>query len=340
MQWRERKNIGNKDLTPLGACKKSLLIGSIMKKQLLELLICPSCLPSEFELHAEISAEENNDIETATLWCPTCEAQYIIRDGIAFLVPGTEMQDEAENKYETKEVVSSYLWSHYGELLNDSNSSTAYTVWFEQMLPHGGVALDAGGAVGRFTFEMSRKCDFAICIDNSKAFIQTARKLMKNRRLTFELKEEGFLTKEATINIPDQCLGEKVEFIVGDALALPIRKKTISSFSSLNLIDKVASPMHHLEEMNRVMKDSDVQFLLSDPFSWSKEAADVDEWLGGKIDGKFSGRGLDNIKKLLRNSAKLAPGWQVDDSGKVWWKIRTHSNHYELIQSCFVKASR
>ena len=43
---------------------------------------------------------------------------------------------------------------------------------------------------------------------------------------------------------------------------------------------------------------------------------------------------------LADPAGELAPAWQVDESGHVWWKIRTHANHYELIRSCFVRASR
>jgi hypothetical protein len=34
------------------------------------------------------------------------------------------------------------------------------------------------------------------------------------------------------------------------------------------------------------------------------------------------------------------PTWKVNDHGHIWWKIRTHSNHFELIRSCFIKAQR
>lgn len=312
-----------------------------MKKQLLELLICPSCLPSEFELKAEIFTEEREDIISASLTCPACATQYPIKDGVVFLAPQQSGPLETENKYETKEVVSSYLWSHYSELLDDPNGSEAYDVWSRQIRPHSGVGLDIGAAVGRFTFELSEICDLAIGVDNSVAFIKTARELMQKRQMTFALKEEGFLTREVTMNLPERWRSDKVEFIVADAMALPFRANTVSSSSSLNLIDKVPSPITHLEEINRLSRESNAQILLSDPFSWSEEAAEHTQWLGGQKEGPFSGRGLDNIKELfLGGVGKLSPEWQMDDSGKVWWKIRTHTNHYEMIQSCFIKISR
>jgi hypothetical protein len=93
--------------------------------------------------------------------------------------------------------------------------------------------------------------------------------------------------------------------------------------------------------MNRVTRDREAQFLLSDPFSWSVEAAPAEAWLGGTAGGRFAGRGQANIASLLADPAgELAPVWQVDETGHVWWKIRTHANHYELIRSCFIRACR
>jgi SAM-dependent methyltransferase len=273
--------------------------------------------------------------------CQHCSARFPVTDGIALLDPHARDNSRQANKYETAEVVSSYLWSQYGDLLDDDQASTAYATWAGMMRPQAGVALDAGGAVGRFAFEMSERCDFAIGIDTSVAFIRAARQLMQERSLTFALKEEGQLGREATIRLPDSWRSERVDFLVANALALPLRKDAIGLFASLNLVDKVPAPLDHLREMNRVTRDREAQFLLSDPFSWSVEAAPAEAWLGGTAGGRFAGRGQANIASLLADPAgELAPVWQVDETGHVWWKIRTHANHYELIRSCFIRACR
>lgn len=312
-----------------------------MKKQLLEFLICPKCLPQEVSFVAFIVQEQDGDIGTGMLKCPNCDTRFSITDGIAFLDPDGNGSGKETNKYETDEVVSSYLWSQFGELLSDEQATPAYSTWAGLIHPQGGIALDAGGAVGRFTFEMSSRCDFAVGIDTSHAFIRAARQLMRYRTMTVLLKDEGLLHREATIHLPEQWRSDKVEFVVANALALPFRKNSISTFSSLNLVDKVPSPLRHLREMNRVTRDAGAQFLLSDPFSWSIEAAPVDQWLGGKTEGPFAGKGLANVAALLAEGrGEWAPSWRVDEPGSVWWKIRTHSNHYELIRSCFIHACR
>jgi hypothetical protein len=93
--------------------------------------------------------------------------------------------------------------------------------------------------------------------------------------------------------------------------------------------------------MDRVSRKSDAQCLISDPFSWSTDSSPIDEWLGGKDKGPFSGYGIENIAKILDSKETfLFPPWQVLYKGHVWWKLRTHRNHFELIRSLFIKAVR
>ncbi|MBW1797684.1 MAG: methyltransferase domain-containing protein, partial [Deltaproteobacteria bacterium] len=272
-----------------------------MKKILLEMLICPTCLPDEHRLNDNIIQEEGEDIITGSLTCNQCKKHYLIRDGIVFLNPiSLKNKEKADSKYETAPVLSSYLWSHYGDILHESKTSVAYSEWADLMHKRSGVAIDAGSALGRFSFEMSRKSDFVVGIDNSLPFIKASRELMLKRRMKIKLKQEGVLSSEETLYLPEAWNSDKVEFIVGDAQALPFKSETFSSLASLNLVDKVPLPMQHLKEMNRVAKEKEAQFIISDPFSWSKDVADEKDWLGGTDSGPYSGRGIDNIIALLK----------------------------------------
>jgi len=312
-----------------------------VKRIVLKMLICPACLPDEHDLNSDITEEQKGDIVTGTLTCGKCGKAFPIRNGTAFLSPTGPTKKETSNaKYETIPVLSSYLWSHYSDLLSAPEKS-AYGEWAELVERSSGIAVDAGCAVGRFTFEMSRKSDFVIGVDDSVSFIESARELMTHRRIRVGLQQEGLLTKEETIYLPEIWNSDKVEFVVGDAQALPFRSRTFSSLASLNLIDKVPFPMKHLKEMNRVAIEKGAQFLFSDPFSWSTEIADEKDWLGGTDKGPYSGRGMDNVMAIFKSKKDgLLPEWRIEKDGHVWWKIRTHANHFELIRSCFVKSFR
>jgi uncharacterized protein YbaR (Trm112 family) len=312
-----------------------------MKRTLLEMLICPSCLPEEHRFREKVLKSSREDLLEGTLQCEQCGSEYRIQDGIAFLDPHHSEEAVASNRYETSPVQSSYLWSHFGDLLDDEEATDAYRKWAALMHPCTGPCLDTGSAVGRFSFEMANKCEFVIGIDNSVAFIRAARDLMVQRRANLALAVEGSLTQARTLILPHDWRTDNMEFIVADALALPFRSEVFSAVSSLNVVDKVPKPIIHIAEINRSAKKNHAQFLFSDPFSWSTAAAREEDWLGGTSTGSFAGRGKDNIIALLEGrKGDIAPPWKIQDHGHVWWKIRTHTNHFELIRSCFVKAVR
>ncbi|ODA43653.1 SAM-dependent methyltransferase [Thermodesulfovibrio sp. N1] len=305
---------------------------------MLEILICPSCLPEENYLELKHYIHEYNDIVSGNLICNKCGTKYRIENGIAILTPNPNWTPSKDNKYENPKVISSYLWSHYGDWFNDTEWIPAYPKWASLINSVNGISLDIGSAVGRTVFELANKSKFSIGIDLSLSFVKTARELMKNRELNFELIEEGYITKPAKIKLPDGYQRENIDFIVADALALPFKREVFKCVISLNVIDKVSLPFKHIEEMNRVSSFKDAQLLISDPFSWSEEVAKIGDWLGGKREGDYSGYGIENIVEILKN--QIYPSWIIADTGEVFWKIRNHRNHFEFIRSLYVKASR
>ncbi|MEJ5301440.1 MAG: methyltransferase domain-containing protein [Thermodesulforhabdaceae bacterium] len=312
-----------------------------MKDFVIEFLICPSCLPEEYSLHERIKHRDGNDIISGELLCPNCRKVFPICDGVALLNITPEQIPLPGNKYETPQSLSSYLWGHYGNLMGEEEHIDAYQTWVDVVDESRGLALDIGCAVGRFSLEMSTKSDMVVGIDLSLLFIKTARKIAKEGSLKAKLFEEGLIAREQEFSLPSSWHPEKVEFIVADALNLPFKSGVASQVSSLNVIDKVPSPLRHIKEMDRVSRKSGAQCLISDPFSWSPEASPVDEWLGGKENGAFSGYGIENIIKILNSRETfLFPPWRIIYRGHVWWKLRNHRNHFELIRSLFIKAAR
>jgi SAM-dependent methyltransferase len=277
-----------------------------------------------------------------TLTCQSCGAQFPIQEGIAVLSTNAPLvKDTAPSTYETEAMLTAYLWSHFADLMGDRDASPAYGEWSELLNGTPGYALDAGCAVGRFTFEMGQKCGFAVGIDSSYSFVRTARHLMTRRELSLSIPREGMLQEEMAIRLPHTWSTDRVEFVVGDAQRLPFSSGSFSSLASLNLVDKLPLPIVHVQEMNRVAKVRHAQWIFSDPFSWSSDVASPKDWVGGTSKGRFSGSGLENIRLLLGGEkGKLSPPWRIGKEGQVWWKIRNHQNHFELIRSLFLTAER
>ena len=313
-----------------------------MKRKILEYLICPACLPEENPLrlgHAQNlrRGDKRRRAGVRPLQAGIPDRKRGRLRGGAIVAPwaGEGL------RYESPDLLSAYLWSHYADLFEDPDATGAYSQWAEQISPASGAALDAGCATGRFCFEMSRKCEFVIGVDLSESFISMARRIMEERELIFRIKEEGRIHSERAFVLPPEWDSGKVEFIVADANALPFRSGSFSCVASLNLIDKIAYPLEHIGEASRTARTRGAQLLISDPFSWSEAVCAPDRWLGGAPDGRFAGAGIDNIARLLSGEGlPVGPAWKIARRGAVWWKIRNHRNHFELIRSLFVKAER
>jgi SAM-dependent methyltransferase len=315
-----------------------------MNRLLTDILICPACLPREIRLRCQVFEISTEDIILGRLHCPQCDSIFPIEEGIADLAPCAVhgfKEGGKPTRYETLSLLVAYLWSHFSDLWRDAEANTAYREWARLISASTGFSLDAGCAVGRLGFELTEKSDFVVGLDLSKTFIRAARDLARERRLTLELPQEGLLVLERHFAAPESWRCDRVEFIVGDAQALPFPVGLFSAVASLNLLDKVPEPMKHLEELNRVARKGGSQILVSDPFSWSTEVSEVHQWLGGKREGVFAGRGMDNLISSLRGEkGDLLPPWTVEGQGNLWWKIRNHQNHFELIRSLWVKAVR
>ena len=312
-----------------------------MKEIILDILGCPSCF-SEQGLRLEASEELKGDVISGELKCKSCGKVFQIKEGIAYLLPESVMEiGTSQSLYESQRMLSSYLWSHYADTFGDSEACDAYPAWAYHVPEVSGFALDAGCAVGRFSFELSQKCDFVIGLDYSRSFINTARKLLVEGHLEFPLVEEGNMVTKKKITLADRWNLQKVEFIVADAMKPPFKKGVFSVVSTLNLVDKLSRPLDHLIEISRVAKERDAYLIFSDPFSWSEEVTPEEFWLGGTETGRFKGYGLDNVKRIVTGAdGYISPPWHIEAEGDLWWKIRNHRNHFELIRSAYLRCHR
>ena len=87
-----------------------------MKKTLLNMLICPACLPAEVRLRETVFESAGEEILQGKLHCTACRRMYPVESGIADLRPTRPANPmNSDNPYETEASVSAYLWSHYAD---------------------------------------------------------------------------------------------------------------------------------------------------------------------------------------------------------------------------------
>jgi SAM-dependent methyltransferase len=308
-----------------------------MLTRLREILVCPACLPREIGLELAASEREGDEVVQGRLDCPACGRAYPIKDGLASLLPPQGHVPPVQFKYEEPRVVASYLWSHFADLRQAPESLAAHeslAAMVPQAAGHGELALDAGCAVGRMTFELASRGYFAVGLDLSRAFVDTARRLARARELDYEEPVEGDLTTGRLIRLPERFAPGRAEFIQASVLAPPFRSGAFAAAASCNILDKVPEPLGHLLELSRVSAPG-AALVFADPFSWSEDCAPKHRWLGGVMTGSSGCRGIQNVRTILAGQ-----GWRLDREGSVWWKIRNHENHYELIRSLTLCATK
>ncbi len=313
-----------------------------MKKWVADKLICPECLGKTVPLILTSRKEKSGDIMEGELSCPLCGSQYPIENGVAVLLPQKTRQVlESEDGYNAPEVLSAYLWTHFGDLLNETHATDAYRIWSNSLPSSGGDALDVGCAVGRLSFELARKHDYVIGLDTSISFIRKAREILDRKCLDFELIVEGFLTESRKFCFDTSWNLEAIDFIVADALALPFRPQAFATVAAINIVDKVPYPLKHLEEVNRVLRREESVFLFSDPFSWDPKVSPPERWLGGRRNGHFRSRGINTIRELFSGAyGVFDPPLTTLAGGDVSWKIRKTENLWEHITSQYLIGQR
>ncbi|MEW6076651.1 MAG: methyltransferase domain-containing protein [Thermodesulfobacteriota bacterium] len=313
-----------------------------MKKWLTERLICPECTGEEIPLDLTVHEERDDDILDGELTCPACRRAYPIRGGVAIVLPAASRDVLHETSgYNSRIMLSAYLWSHFSDLLKDPEATDAYRIWSSFFRESAGDALDIGCSVGRLSFELSKTHSRVIGIDTSVSFIKTARDLMKRKALEFDLVIEGLLTEKRSGQLDPAFRLDRVEFIVADALALPFRKQAFAAVTSINILEKVAVPLKHLANVNRVLQKNGAMFVFSDPFSWDESVSPPDLWLSAGTNGNGRLRGIDSIGAYLKGKGGVFdPPLTVIGSGQVPWKIRKTENLWEHIRSQFVVGIR
>jgi SAM-dependent methyltransferase len=174
-------------------------------------------------------------------------------------------------------------------------------------------ALDIGCGVGRLTFELGRAADHVVGIDNSRSFIQAARRLAKSRSLTVPVKESGGKFRRITIRLPKTLRNSAVEFRVGDALGLAaFAGQPFHIVAAINLLCRLPRPRQFLTQVHRLIVPGG-QLVLGTPFSWQEEYTPHREWLDAK-----------SIEAILR------PHFRLVHRRELPFVIREHRRKYQL----------
>jgi SAM-dependent methyltransferase len=234
------------------------------------------------------------------------------------------------NPYETRRYVDEYLLFHYGRPreLCPYTFVPAGVLDFHRRLKEecllpvrsraGTSALDIGCAVGRFAFELRQVVGEVVGIDNSHAFIKTARRLAKRRTTSIRVLESGARYSRTKVSIPKRVRTDGVQFEVGDAMNLRRVLGSGAKFdivAGINLLCRLPSPEKFLRQLPDLVKPGG-QVILASPFSWLENFTEKKAWLEPA-----------DVIDALRPKFKLAQRRDIP------FLIREHRRKFQLVIS-------
>jgi|ERR1700677_4294129 len=245
------------------------------------------------------------------------------------------------NIYETERLLAEYLLFHYGY------AEDVFTGQWEPKgmreglhfpercvnacldlytIPANARALDAGCAVGRASFELSRYCGSVTGIDFSRRFIEAANALKNEGELAFQRLEEGARTTPCTARVPQEIVRGRVSFETGDAMDLRGDLGDFDVVLAANLLCRLGDPAKFLARLPQLVKPGG-QLVLTTPCTWLEEFTPHANWLCGSdsttldglhghLDAHFEFVKQTDLPFLLREHARKFQ-WTVAQ-GTLW----------------------
>lgn len=303
-----------------------------MRKELLDRVefCCPVCSwangsPVPLELITE--SERAGDVISGHFRCVECPRRYPVIEGVAVLDP-----EPLRITYDRPNFLQAYLWTHFADLspapLDDN--APPQGDYFEALAstPASGFALDLGCNVGRTTFDLGRNADYVLGVERSFEAVKRAREIHRSGRVAFHLKDEGDRGRYVDLDASD-VVRPNVEFICGDAAALPLGPDLADTILAANLIDRLRDPKLFLHRTGRILKPSGA-ISLSAPFTWREDTTPREKWLGGAKDSAS--------RELL--SWLGDHGLTVIETRELSLTIRNHNRFFELIRPILIRARK
>jgi len=126
-----------------------------------------------------------------------------------------------------------------------------------------------GCAVGRSSFELSKKASQVLGIDFSQNFVDAAERLNGGETLTYRIAEEGLQSRDLMASMPDRGEGA-IAFEQGDATDLRADLGSFDRVHAANLLCRLPNPNLLLKRLPDLVKPGG-ELVLATPCTWLEE---------------------------------------------------------------------
>lgn len=267
----------------------------------------------------------------------------VVRSDDAAPVGRLEAALHGSDVYESRQTLDEYMTLHYGPASDQMpyafgpTGATEFPVRCAQLLLDaarqagitGGRALEVGCAVGRSSFELARGFDEVVGFDLSQAFVETARQMRRDGRMSYRRRDEGANTTPREAVIDPAIDRTRVRFLQADACNLPESMEGYDAVLMANLLCRLPDARLLLDRLSgphALVRPGGVVAMVS-PYSWLETFTPRDAWLGGfERDGKPVS-GSDTLQELL------GPEFELLSQQDFPLVIREHVRKYQFIVS-------
>ncbi|HQS08466.1 MAG: hypothetical protein B7Y12_23115 [Rhizobiales bacterium 24-66-13] len=281
--------------------------------------------------------------------------RHELPDPVEAVVAAALGPDAAFNVIRTQQ--ASYAYDHYGDLEEDGGTPAAFgpppgnavpgncapptptppqpgavrrtlAAALAQLPATTGPVLDIGCAVGRTAFDLAAASPgLVLGLDLNWPLLAIGRGILDRAVLSYPHRRLGmhFERRRHAVSFPG---GERVDFWIADALALPFRGQTFDLAMALNVIDCVSAPPRLIAEMARVLRPGGGAAIAT-PFDWSSQVTPPDAWVDGPA-------ALETLLAEVAAQARQAGVGALVQSGPARdldWHVRLHDRaamHYAV----------
>ncbi|MDA7922510.1 putative 4-mercaptohistidine N1-methyltransferase [Verrucomicrobiales bacterium] len=130
-----------------------------------------------------------------------------------------------------------------------------------------GRVLDLGCAVGRSSFELSKRAELVIGIDFSQSFVDAAESVRSGEALSYRRYGEMHLSDMLTASLPDGSNADRIQFEQGDAMDL---REDLGSFDlvhAANLLCRLPEPFRFTDRLPALV-NSGGHLIMATPATW------------------------------------------------------------------------
>ena len=209
---------------------------------------------------------------------------------VSVMIPtSTNQVPMPANPYETDKLVSEYLLFHYGraeEILpasapSDMREALDFAIRTQAHFSDLDQArcLDLGCAVGRSSYEMSRRFPKVIGIDFSHAFVNAAAAIAEGP-LSYTRLDEAHLSTSLEARLPDGIVRSGVSFEQGDAMNLRTDLGQFDHVHAANLLCRLPEPEKLLKRLPELVAPGG-ELIIATPCTWLGEFTPPENWPKG-----------------------------------------------------------